>query len=66
MLKKLKSMDYLKRTCDPTGERQVRVSLTPVGRRLGATRPDADFTAPLKCVTRLRDNLPRTAKAGKP
>lgn len=73
ILKKLESMGYLRRRRDPADERQVRVSLTPAGRRLletdlgsslvEATGLGADFPAVQKTVARLRDNLLRARQA---
>jgi DNA-binding MarR family transcriptional regulator len=73
LLKKLESIGYIRRQRDPADERQVRVSLTPAGRRLleadpGASLTEAtglgeDFPAAQKTVTRIRDNLLRTTKA---
>ena len=39
LLKKLESIGYIRRQRDPADERQVRVSLTPAGRRLLETIP---------------------------
>ena len=73
ILKKLKSIGYIRRQRDPADERQVRVSLTPAGRRLLETDPGAslteatglgeDFPAAQKTVTRIRDNLLRATRA---
>jgi MarR family transcriptional regulator, organic hydroperoxide resistance regulator len=72
ILKKLEQMGYIRRHRDPTDERQVRVSLTPAGRRLiekdlGAPLADAtglgdEFPVVQKTVTRLRDNLLRATQ----
>jgi MarR family transcriptional regulator, organic hydroperoxide resistance regulator len=72
ILKKLEQMGYIRRQRDPTDERQVRVSLTPAGRRLiekdlGAPLADAtglgdEFPVVQKTVTRLRDNLLRATQ----
>ena len=72
ILKKLEQMGYIRRRRDPTDERQVRVSLTPAGRRLiekdlGAPLADAtglgdEFPVVQKTVTRLRDNLLRATR----
>jgi DNA-binding MarR family transcriptional regulator len=72
ILKKLESMGYLRRQRDPADERQVRVSLTPQGRRLiekdiGASLLEAtglgeEFAEVQKTVARLRDNLLRAAQ----
>ena len=69
LLKKLEADGYIRRQRDPADERQVRVSLTPAGRRvvdkdLGASLVKAtglgsDFPAVQKTVTKLRDNLLR-------
>jgi DNA-binding MarR family transcriptional regulator len=72
ILKKLEQMGHIRRNRDPADERQVRVSLTPAGRRL----IENDLGAPLaastglgdelpvvqKTVTRLRDNLLRATQ----
>lgn len=73
LLKKLEAMGYIKRQRDPADERQVRLSLTPSGRRvvdkdLGAPLVDAiglgaDFPAVQQTVARLRDNLLRAQSA---
>jgi DNA-binding PadR family transcriptional regulator len=73
ILKKLESIGYIRRQRDPADERQVRVSLTPAGRRLlemdpGASLTEAtglgeDFPAAQKTVTRIRDNLLRATRA---
>jgi MarR family transcriptional regulator, organic hydroperoxide resistance regulator len=73
ILKKLESIGYIRRQRDPADERQVRVSLTPAGRRLLETDPGAslteatglgeDFPAAQKTVTRIRDNLLRATRA---
>lgn len=72
ILKKLEQMGYIRRRRDPTDERQVRVSLTPAGRRLiekdlGAPLADAtglgdELPVVQKTVTRLRDNLLRATQ----
>ncbi|MFD1611770.1 MarR family winged helix-turn-helix transcriptional regulator [Sphingomonas tabacisoli] len=69
ILKKLESSDLITRRRDPADERQVRVTLTPAGRRvldkdIGATLVEAtglgdDFEEVQQSVTRLRDNLLR-------
>jgi DNA-binding MarR family transcriptional regulator len=74
ILKKLESMGYTRRRRDAADERQVRVSLTPAGRRLleqdlgsslvEATGLGEDFPAVQRTVARLRDNLLRAT--GKP
>ena len=78
ILKKLEGMGYLHRRRDPADERQVRVGLTPAGRRLldadlgsklvEATGLGDEFPAVQQTVSRLRDNLLRAvqAEAGKP
>lgn len=73
ILKKLESIGYIRRQRDPADERQVRVSLTPAGRRLLETDPAAslvdatglgeDFPVVQKSVVRLRDNLLRARQA---
>ncbi|HKY85399.1 MAG TPA: MarR family transcriptional regulator [Pseudorhodoplanes sp.] len=73
LLKKLEADGYIRRQRDPADERQVRVSLTPAGRRvvdkdpgaalLEATGLGADFPVVQKTVTRLRDNLLRSTQA---
>jgi DNA-binding MarR family transcriptional regulator len=77
ILKKLESMGFIRRGRDPADERQVRVSLTPAGRRLlekdlGAPLVDAtglgeEFPVVQKTVAKLRDNLLRATqgKSGK-
>jgi DNA-binding MarR family transcriptional regulator len=72
ILKKLESMGYLRRQRDPADERQVRLSLTPAGRRLletdlgsslvEATGLGEDFPAVQRTVARLRDNLLRATQ----
>lgn len=67
ILKKLESLGFIRRKRDPADERQVRVSLTPAGRRLLEKEPGAsvveatglgkEFPAVQKTVVRLRDNL---------
>ena len=69
ILKKLEQSGYISRARDPADERQVRVSLTPAGRRLlekdvGKSVIDAcalgdDFSVVQQSVVRLRDNLLR-------
>jgi DNA-binding MarR family transcriptional regulator len=73
ILKKLEAMGYIRRQRDPADERQVRVSLTPAGRRVvekdlgaplfAATGLGADFPTVQKTVAKLRDNLLRAASA---
>jgi MarR family transcriptional regulator, organic hydroperoxide resistance regulator len=75
ILKKLELSGYLTRTRDPADERQVRVSLTPAGRRLldtdlshaliGACGLGDEFPVVQKSVVRLRDNLLRATKGQK-
>jgi DNA-binding MarR family transcriptional regulator len=72
ILKKLEQMGYVRRGRDPADERQVRVNLTPAGRRLlekdlGASLLDAtglgeEFPVVQKTVARLRDNLLRATQ----
>jgi DNA-binding MarR family transcriptional regulator len=72
ILKKLEQSGYVTRARDPADERQVRVSLTPVGRRLldadlghaliGACGLGDDFPVVQKSVVRLRDNLLRATR----
>jgi DNA-binding MarR family transcriptional regulator len=72
ILKKLEQIGYLTRQRDPADERQVRVSLTPAGRKLIAMDPGAslfeasglgdEFGAARKTVTTLRDNLLRNTQ----
>ncbi|MEZ2132973.1 MULTISPECIES: MarR family winged helix-turn-helix transcriptional regulator [unclassified Sinorhizobium] len=75
ILKKLEQDGYVRRQRDPADERQVRVGLTPAGRRLlvamdesAASRVDAtglgeEFPVVQKTVARLRDNLLRATSA---
>lgn len=73
ILKKLEQMGLIKRHRDPADERQVRLSLTPAGRKLieqdlggslrAATGLGDDFPVVQKTVSRLRDNLLRATKA---
>ncbi|WP_442869648.1 MarR family winged helix-turn-helix transcriptional regulator [Bradyrhizobium sp. CCBAU 11386] len=72
ILKKLEQTGYIKRHRDPADERQVRVSLTPAGRKLieqdlsgtliEATGLGDEFPVVQKTVSRLRDNLLRATK----
>ncbi|NVD39114.1 MarR family transcriptional regulator [Ensifer sp. HO-A22] len=72
ILKKLESEGYLQRRRDPADERQVRVTLTPAGRKLvemepGAALTDAiglgdDFPVVQQTVVTLRDNLLRATQ----
>ncbi|MGE0237614.1 MAG: MarR family winged helix-turn-helix transcriptional regulator [Parvibaculaceae bacterium] len=77
ILKKLETMAYIKRRRDPADERQVRVELTPAGRRLldridkevgpvlmDATGLGEDFSRVRKAVADLRDNLLDKVKKG--
>ncbi|HET9397710.1 MAG TPA: MarR family transcriptional regulator [Sphingomicrobium sp.] len=69
ILKKLEQMGLADRRRDPADERQVRVNLTPAGRKLRqqversaaelveATGLGDDFAKVQQTVTRLRDNL---------
>jgi DNA-binding MarR family transcriptional regulator len=72
ILKKLETLGFIRRERDPADERQVRVSLTPSGRRLiekdiaspllEASGLGDDFADVQKNVARLRDNLLRSIK----
>lgn len=72
ILKKLEVLGYIRRQRDPADERQVRLSLTPAGRRLlerdlgsslvEATGLGEEFPAVQRTVTRLRDNLLRATQ----
>lgn len=74
ILKKLEQTGYISRHRDPADERQVRVSLTSVGKKLieqdlggsviEATELGDDFPVVQKTVSRLRDNLLRNTQAG--
>ncbi|WP_165190424.1 MarR family winged helix-turn-helix transcriptional regulator [Caulobacter soli] len=67
ILKKMETLGYIQRRRDPADERQVRLSLTPAGRRLVEADPSAslvdatglgdDFETVLSSVAQLRDNL---------
>lgn len=68
ILKKMESLGYIERRRDPADERQVRLSLTPAGRRLAEANPGAalndaigldeqEFPVVQASVARLRDNL---------
>jgi DNA-binding MarR family transcriptional regulator len=69
ILKKLEQTGYIARHRDPADERQVRVSLTPAGRKLlekdlvgslvEACGLGDEFPVVQKTVSRLRDNLLR-------
>ena len=73
ILKKLEQMGHIRRQRDPADERQVRVSLTPSGRRLieqdlsgsliDATGLGEEFPVVQKTVAQLRDNLLRATQA---
>ena len=73
ILKKLEQLGHIRRQRDPADERQVRVSLTPAGRRLieqdlsgsliDATGLGEEFPVVQKTVARLRDNLLRATQA---
>ena len=70
ILKKLEQTGYIRRVRDPADERQVKLSLTPIGRRLLEIDPGEqlveacglgdDFSAVQKKVVKLRDNLLRS------
>lgn len=74
ILKKLEQTGYISRHRDPADERQVRVSLTSVGKKLieqdlggsviEATELGDNFPVVQKTVSRLRDNLLRNMQAG--
>ncbi|MBP1093395.1 MarR family winged helix-turn-helix transcriptional regulator [Bradyrhizobium diazoefficiens] len=74
ILKKLEQTGYIRRNRDPADERQVRVSLTPGGRKLieqdlgesliEATGLGDDFPVVQKTVSTLRDNLLRATQTG--
>ena len=78
ILKKLEALGLVERRRDPADERQVRVNLTPAGRKLRqkvessasklveATGLGADFSELQQTVSRLRDNLLRSTQAGGP
>jgi DNA-binding MarR family transcriptional regulator len=73
ILKKLEQTGFIRRHRDPADERQVRLSLTPAGRKLieqdlsvsliDATGLGDEFPVVQKTVSRLRDNLLRATKA---
>ena len=75
ILKKLEQLGFIRRQRDPADERQVRVSLTPAGRRLiekdlgnsliDATGLGDEFPIVQQTVSRLRDNLLRNTGPGK-
>ncbi|MBA4224385.1 MarR family transcriptional regulator [Bosea sp. (in: a-proteobacteria)] len=72
ILKKLEALGYVRRRRDPADERQVRVSLTPEGRKLrekalpmnlvAAAGLGEDFPVVQKAVVRLRENLLRAVR----
>jgi DNA-binding MarR family transcriptional regulator len=75
ILKKLEAMDLIMRQRDPADERQVRVKLTPAGRRMldkvqkhvspllvEAAGLGRDFPKVQKAVVGLRENLLRSLK----
>jgi DNA-binding MarR family transcriptional regulator len=75
ILKKLEAMGYLTRRRDPGDERQVRVRLTEVGRRLREKGlnmtlvkqtglPVEEFSKLQKAVSKLRDNLLEATGSG--
>ncbi len=74
ILKKLEAIGYVERRRDPADERQVRISLTEAGRKLGndgiggnlkdAVGLGEDFAQVQRAVVRLRDNLLRHVEAG--
>jgi len=68
ILKKMEQMGYVERRRDPADERQVRLSLTPAGRKLVDANPgdalidatglnEETFPVLQASVARLRDNL---------
>ena len=69
MLKKLETAGYIRRLRDAADERQVRISLTPAGRKLRqkvvgqevveATGLGKDFAKVQQTMVKLRDNLLR-------
>lgn len=75
MLKKLESLGLVERRRDPADERQVRVRLTPAGRKLQqrveidaaglleATGLGNDFATVRQSIVKLRDNLLAASKA---
>ncbi|HSI16583.1 MAG TPA: MarR family transcriptional regulator [Sphingomonas sp.] len=74
ILKKLEAAGYIRRQRDPGDERQVRISLTPAGRRLIDMVPEAalleatglgdEFATMQQATAYLRDNLLRATRAG--
>ena len=75
ILKKLEAAGYIRRQRDPADERQVRISLTPAGRRLIDMVPEATlldatglgdaFATVQQATADLRDNLLRATQAKK-
>ena len=75
ILKKLEATGYIRRQRDPADERQVRISLTPNGRRLIDMVPEAalldatglgdEFATVQQATADLRDNLLRATQAKK-
>ena len=75
ILKKLESLRLVERRRDPADERQVRVNVTPAGRKLRqqvernaselteATGLGNDFAKVQQTVAKLRDNLLQATKA---
>lgn len=76
MLKKLEGLGLVERRRDPADERQVRVSLTPAGKRLrlqvevdaaeltDATGLGKDLSRVQQTIVKLRDNILRSSRAG--
>jgi len=72
ILKKLEQSGFIRRKRDPADERQVRVVLTPAGRKIvekdpGSSLVDAiglgdDFVPVQRSVAKLRDNLLRSTQ----
>lgn len=73
ILKKLEAMGYLTRQRDPADERQVRISLTPAGKKLRESAFDKgvigelglaeDEIAPLQqTIARMRDSLLKSVR----
>ena len=75
ILKKLEQLGLVDRRRDPADERQVRVNVTPAGRKLRqqvetsasglfeATGLGDDFAKVQQTISRLRDNMLRSAEA---
>jgi DNA-binding MarR family transcriptional regulator len=75
ILKKLEQLGLVDRRRDPADERQVRVNVTPAGRKLRqqvetsasglfeATDLGDDFAKVQQTIARLRDNMLRSAEA---